>query len=296
MSLWTPPRRLIVEVRSGPLRGTKAIVTAPGKLRVGRTERSDFIVGRDPELSGVHFELGWDGETCALADLGSARGTSLSGAPIDGPTTVPHGGWIKAGDTSFSVYVEAWSPLRSEPADPARATRALAQLAPRVHSGGGSKLYAVLDAARDERVLELCRESVDETRSLYEGAKGDALADVAPYLVGFAEGSGLLERLTHDGWGKSFGIFIESRASFKALRRHLRRFLIVEEEATGQRLYFRSYDPRVLREFLPLATVRQADEIFADVIDRFLVESADGELTTFAAPAQAQWTQDAAHS
>jgi Domain of unknown function (DUF4123)/Inner membrane component of T3SS, cytoplasmic domain len=284
--------RLIVEVRSGALRGTKAIVAPEGKLRVGRTERADFVLERDPELSGVHFELGWDGDTCTLRDLASARGTSLSGAPIEGEVVVPHGGWIKAGDTSFSVYVEARSKLRSEPADPALAARALAALSPRVGS-----LYAVLDAARDERVLELCRESVDETRSLYEGVKGEALADVAPYLVAFAKGSGLLQRLVHDGWGKSFGVFIESRAPFKAVRRHLRRFLIVAAETTDKRFYFRYYDPRALREILPLLTVRQADEIFADVIDGFLAEGEDGEVASFARPDANAWSStDAAHS
>ena len=170
--------------------------------------------------------------------------------------------------------------------------RALAHRAPRVGS-----LYAGLDAARDPRVLELCRESVDETRSLYEGVQGEALADVAPYLVGFARGSSLLERLVREGWGKSFGVFIESRAPFKAVRRHLRRFLIVAAETTNKRFYFRYYDPRALREILPLLTVRQADEIFADVIDGFLAEGEDGEVASFARPDANAWSStDAAHS
>lgn len=270
------PRRLIVEVRSGARIGAKAAVAPGASILVGRTERADLVVDRDAQLSGAHFEITWDGAAATLRDLGSVRGTLLSGGPIEGAVPVPHGSWIKAGETSFSVYFEGFSPLRGEPADPALAARALASLVPRV-----GRLYAVLDAARDERVLELCHESIDETRSLYEGDKGNALEDVAPHLVSFAPGSGLLERLIRDGWGKSFGVFIESRASFKALRRHLRRFLLVEEEDNPQRLYFRYYDPRVLREFLPIATVRQNDEIFADVIDAFVAEGERGEALTF---------------
>jgi hypothetical protein len=245
---------------------------------VGRTDRADLVVERDPEISGLHFEIRWDGDRATLRDLGSARGTLLSGAPLQGEAAVPHGSWIKAGETIFSVYFEAHSPRRGPPADPASAARALAALAPYV-----GRLYAVLDAARDERVLELCRESVDETRSLYEGVKGDALAEVAPHLVRFEPGSGLLGRLLSDGWSRSFGVFVESRASFKALRRHLRRFLVVVDDASGARLYFRYYDPRVLREMAPLFTVRQADEIYADVIDAFLVEDAAGGLASFPA-------------
>jgi hypothetical protein len=271
--------------------GTKAVVLPSGSLRVGRTDRADFAVERDGEMSGVHFEVAWDGEVCSLRDLGSARGTKLGGRAIEGRVVVSHGGWIHAGETSFSVYHEARTPLRGEPADPGQAARAHAQLAPKVGS-----LYAVLDAARDRRVRELCHESVDESRSLYEGPKGEAMADVAPYLVRFEHGSDLLGRFVREGWGKSWGVFLESRSSFKAVRRHLRRFLIVEEADSGQRLYFRYYDPRVLREFMPLVTVRQADEIFAEVVDGFLAEGDDGEVRSFAAPNLRQWTPDAAHS
>ncbi len=280
--------RLVVAVRGGALDGTKAVVAPNGTLRVGRIDRADLAIERDASMSGVHFEIVWDGATCTLRDLASARGTLLSGAPIAGEAVVPHGGWIKAGETSFSVYVEARSPPRSEPANPAHATRALAALAPL-----RGRLYAVLDAARDERVLELLRESIDETRSLYEGVRGEALADVAPYLVGFAAGSELLERVVREGWGKSFGVFIESAAPFKALRRHLRRFLIVAEESTDKRLYFRYYDPRALREILPILTVRQADVIYGDVIDGFLTETEEGEVRVFRAPAADVATPDA---
>jgi hypothetical protein len=281
--------RLIIEVRTGALR-TKAIVAPGAKLRVGRTERADVVIERDPGISGVHFELAWDGSRAALRDLGSAGGTLLSGKAIEGPTEIPHGSWIKAGETSFLVYREAFTPRKTEPADPALAARALEALSPKV-----GRLYAILDAARDERVLILCRESAEEFRSLYEGVKGDALEDVAPHLVRFEKGSGLLERLLSDGWGKSFGVFFESRASFKSVRRHLRRLLMVEEDTTAARLYFRYYDPRVLREFLPIATVRQADEIFADVIDGFFIESEDGTIASFAAPSRGEEARDAPH-
>jgi hypothetical protein len=287
--------RLIVEIRSGAQRGIKAVIqpktTLPARLRVGRTERADLVIDRDGELSGVHFELAWDGATCTLKDLESARGTRLGGKRIEGTVTAPHGAWIQAGDTSFSVYVEAWTPARVTSPVPERAAEALSVLRPQV-----GHLYAVLDAAQDRRVRQLCHESVDETRSLYEGAKGEGLADVAPYLVRFEEGSELLARVIEEGWGRSWGVFLTSRAPFKAVRRQLRRFLIVEGEASRQRLYFRYYDPRVLRAFMPLATVRQKDEIFADVIDAFVAEGERGEVETFAPIRAAARELDAAHS
>jgi hypothetical protein len=284
-------RRLIVEVRSGPLRGKKAVVAPGATLRVGRTDRADLRIERDRELSRAHFELTWDGATCLLHDLGSARGTQLAGRTIAGETVLRHGAWIQAGETSFGVYIEAWSSPAGEPPQPDLAERAFAALAPRRRTEVGARaagtgvrrLYAVLDAARSSRVIQLLHESVDETRSLYEGVEGEALANVAPYMVGFEEDSGLLDRLLREGWGQSWGVFVESPVSFELLRRHFRRFLMVEEEETGGRMYFRFYDPRVLREFLPLATTRQRDEIFADVIESFLLEDEHGGLCTFAA-------------
>jgi hypothetical protein len=176
------------------------------------------------------------------------------------------------------LHVKASTPSRSEaPPDPAllaAAARAREILAPRL-----GRLYAVLDAARDERILELCRESVDQSKSLYEGVKGEALADAAPYLVALEPGSGLLDRLL-EGWGRSFGVFAVSERPFKAVRRHLRRFLLVEDDETGGRMYFRFYDPRVLREFMPLATPRQRDDLFGE-IDAFFAEGEGGELLRF---------------
>jgi|HubBroStandDraft_6_1064221.scaffolds.fasta_scaffold306812_3 pSer/pThr/pTyr-binding forkhead associated (FHA) protein len=272
-----PRPRLVVEVRSGARRGAKVSVDPGGTLRVGRAGRADLVIAEDASLSPVHCELAWDGETCRLRDLGSAAGTTLGGAPLDGAGVVKHGGWLRAGETTLSVHVEARSPLRGSGAvDAQRADEALAALAPRV-----GRLHAILDTARDARVAELLAESVDESRSLYEGAEDEVLADVAPQLVAFRAGSALLERLVRAGWGRSFGVFVESDASFKALRRHLRRFLMVDEADTGRRMYFRFYDPRVLRAFLPLATARQRDELFADVIARFVCEGAHGGLLAF---------------
>jgi hypothetical protein len=267
-------RRVIVEVRSGLLLGTKAIIGPGESLRIGRTERAHLVVPRDGQMSGLHCEIAWDGQVCTLRDHQSARGTQLGGERIDGKVLVPHGGWIQAGETSFSVYFEAHTPPREaeriDPAIAASTPRALEVL-----RSQPTRLYAVLDAARDERVLELLHEAVDDHRSLYEGVKGEALAMEAPYLVCFRRDSGLLDRVIGEGWGRSWGVFVTSRQPFKAVRRHFRRFLMVEDEETAERMYFRFYDPRVLREFWPIATVRQKDDLGAG-LEAFLLEGERG--------------------
>ena len=140
-----------------------------------------------------------------------------------------------------------------------------AALQRRLTSSTGYTLYALLDAARSPRILELLHESVDEHQSLFEGLPGAALSRVAPYLVRLEpETSPLFARLLADGWGQSWGVFVLSAAPFKQVRRHFRRHLRVEDP-DSRSLYFRLYDPRVLRRFLPMASARQLHELFAEV-------------------------------
>src|ERR1700758_3214926 len=87
---------------------------------------------------------------------------------------------------------------------------------------------AILDAARDPKVLETLRKSDQRYQSLYEGAKGEELAEFAPYLVELPSDSALIESLVRDGWGKSWGIFLTAASDYRETRRHFRRFLLVK--------------------------------------------------------------------
>ena len=146
----------------------------------------------------------------------------------------------------------------------------------------GSPLFAVLDAARESRVLRILQRSNHEYESLYEGPQGQELAEVAPYLVRLPARSQVLEQLVRGGWGKSWGIFLTSTLPFKETRRHLRKFLKVLDGSSGQQLYFRFYDPRVLRVFLPTCTAEQR-AMFMGPLDCLLLEGEDGALLRFSA-------------
>lgn len=302
--------RLLVEIRFGRLAGRKAIVAPGAKLRVGRTDRADLVVPHDGAMSGLHFELAWDGAICRLRDLASAKGTILDGrvlgeksedeAEPEEEVVVAHASWIRAGDTMFAVYVEGRTPpprsaieddedldeeeraLRSElrAAEGERRRRAALAFVELRNEAARGPLYAILDGARDPRIVELLHEAPDEHRSLYEGTRGEALEAVAPYLVRLRDDSGLLERLMIEGWERRWGIFFASPLSFRDMRRHLRRFLMVEVEDTRQRLYFRFYDPGVLREFMPTCSVRQVAELLGEA-EAALGEGADGSVMRF---------------
>jgi len=88
------------------------------------------------------------------------------------------------------------------------------------------------------------------------------------------------ERIVERGWGRAFGIYLASRAGLHALRRHLRSLLEVRSPERT-RLFFRYYDPRVLRSFLPTCDAAQLRELFGP-IERFDLEAPDGtELVRF---------------
>ena len=99
----------------------------------------------------------------------------------------------------------------------------------------------------------------------------------APYLVRLPGDSRLLEALIAQGWGKHWGIFVVSATDFKTLRKHFRTFLMVNSPE-GDRLYFRYYDPRVLRVYLPTCNAEETNFVFG-LVAAYLCE---GECTGYA--------------
>lgn len=325
---------LILSVSGGPLRGRKAAVWPGETLVVGRSEQAGFSMPSAPRLSARHFELSWDGAAPRLRDLESREGTRLDGQAIT-EAIAHHAAWIRAGDTDFTVHVEAHTPADEDDDDDdlhtaadgdeadeapfpteeaeaeadeeglyaddpevrwnarqaARRARkertgrqaAIARAAPLLREIAlREPLHAVLDAARTPRILEVLHEAVEEHRSLYEGTPGEALDDVAPYLVRLEGGSRLLSQLISEGWTRRWGIYLEGDVRQRDLRRHLRRFLIVEEDDTRERLYFRYYDPGALRDVWPTCSRRQKDELLGP-LRAFLLEGPRGEVLRLSA-------------
>jgi hypothetical protein len=227
----------------------------------------------DVEMSNAHFELAWDGSAGRLRDLGSTAGTLLGGERVK-EAIVQNGDWIRAGSTDFNVYLEGASPPLVSTEQDHKAT-ALRLLSAQEH------LFAVVDAARSGRVLGLLQQSAEEYHSLYEGPQGNALADVAPYLVRLPRGSSLLRVLIAEGWGEHWGIYLTCASPLRELRRHLRKFLMIRLEGEKSHFYFRFYDPRVLHGFLSTCGTDQRGEFFGP-ITRFLSEGNEESSTLVA--------------
>jgi hypothetical protein len=130
--------------------------------------------------------------------------------------------------------------------------------------------YAILDAARDDKIYQKLINSNIEPICLFIGDKAVELAAVAPYLVDLNREDPLTQWVLNTGWGKSWGIFLQSSASLIELQRHFRQFLMVYDEE-GTPLYFRFYDPRVLRVYLPTCNESELQMLFGPV-NHFYVE------------------------
>jgi Domain of unknown function (DUF4123) len=129
---------------------------------------------------------------------------------------------------------------------------------------GGESLYAILDGARTFDIPFRLRSANVAHDSLYEGRSKEVLWHVAPYLVYGAQDAAFFHWVLEQGWGDSWGIFLTSQASLEDLHRHFRHFLLVKTE-DDRELFFRFYDPRVLRVFLPTCAPEGAMAFFGPV-------------------------------
>ncbi len=133
--------------------------------------------------------------------------------------------------------------------------------------------YILLDAARMGDTIEKAKEINPDFDSLYRGRSEESLAVVAPYLFLFRQNTDFGKWYIENGWGDAWGILIRSHLPMPELHRHFRKFLVVGTEDM-QELYFRFYDPRVLRIFLPTCDQQQLKEFFGP-IEYFIMEDAD---------------------
>jgi hypothetical protein len=166
--------------------------------------------------------------------------------------------------------------------DSARIDRLLAALfppRPEDRSASSASVYAVLDGARDERIYRAVYDSRLEYECLFTGDISYELALAAPYLVRLEAAAPFTRWLVEEGWGQSFGIFAWSRADTETVRRHCRRLLQIKDES-GRRLFFRYYDPRVLRLYLPTCTAAELRQVLGPW-GKLLAEGSKGQVVTY---------------
>ena len=139
----------------------------------------------------------------------------------------------------------------------------------------GFKVYAILDGASAEQLVPATYRHGVESVCLFRGELDPELEQVAPYLVEIDAESPFVDWVLDEGWGRHWGIFMVSKANLRTLRQHFRTFLTVYDP-DNLPLYFRYYDPRVMRVYLPTCNADELEAVFGPV-DRYLMEGEDGE-------------------
>lgn len=125
------------------------------------------------------------------------------------------------------------------------------------------RLYAVLDAC-DSPAIQAKITDLGSSRvlCLYRGEISPAISEVAPYLARVDHS--LLAWMVGAVWNEPWGILIVAKYEPDAIRRHLRKFLMIQDEA-GETIYFRYYDPRVLSTFLASCYKNEIDHFFGPI-------------------------------
>ena len=136
-------------------------------------------------------------------------------------------------------------------------------------------LYAILDGASMPGLLTTLTENALTYACLMPGELESELAQVAPYLVRLDGQLSFVNWLVSEGGGQHWGIFLRTRNSFRTLRQHSRAQFQVYGPNEDP-LFFRYYDPRVLRAFLPTCRTRELLDFFGPV-EYYLAESESGD-------------------
>jgi hypothetical protein len=296
--------KVILEVTSGP-DAPRSFVIEPGEeVRIGRTPPARILLAKDRTVSRVHFALNCDGRSCRIRDLGSTHGTTVNGLRV-ADAYLAEGDLIVAGTTGLRVSIGEDLSTEGLPrgddtgwpdALPATEHRRIVETGdhevlaqePTLHDrvldvlrSQKEPLFAILDAARDPLVYLRITACKERKQSLYEGPEADRLSFFAPYLISLPRNSPFLEQLVREGWGNAWGVYLSCDKPFEEVRRHLRHFLMVELGEKKQKVLFRFYDPRVLREFLPTCSGDQAPQFFGPIGSILLEGDASGELTRY---------------
>lgn len=142
--------------------------------------------------------------------------------------------------------------------------------------------YAILDAAKVICLPEMLEDSGLDHACLFQGEAAKELRDAAPWIVRLEECHRFTRYLFTQGdapwnmWGVEPGIFLRSTGSINDMRRHLRKFIRVQNEK-GKWLYWRFWEPKWIVDMLGELHPNQK-EAFLSGIFRLIAVRAHGHL------------------
>lgn len=280
----------------------KAFRLSDAPAVVGRSPECAIAIA-EPSLSRRHFEIRTEGDVWQVRDLHSRNGITVNRKGVR-EAVVRAGDEIQAGDVTFRLEVAPARLSEAPPENPAAeqptmpiqlfasATPTLSAVSPPPADGTPlaillsalrqepqHKLYALVDGAQAFEIAFSARLMGHELYTIFSGDLAEPLAHVGPCLVVIGERSAFVQKWV-EHIGSHAGVLFESAADLEAVYAHLRNVFVATDEE-GQEYFFRFYDPRVLRTFLPTCRDDELRDFFGPV-ERWIVETEDGNaFTTF---------------
>jgi Domain of unknown function (DUF4123)/FHA domain len=292
----------------GPQAGRR-VSLGRNPVTFGRSSAAVISFPQDSYMSGMHLSVQYALCCIIVLDLRSSNGTLLNGQRITQAMAVP-GDVIKIGTMTMRLAIATAPPpepvepvvspetptilttlempavaepmldVVEEPVIEAIAEQAttmfVAEPVEKVHQSVLTwlldtklQLFCLLDPEAHESIPSLPAFASEPKESLYDGDADSMLAKFAPYVVQLGPDSELLHALVENGWGQGWACFFTSEASLEELTRHFRKFFMVQLEG-GKEVYFRFYDPRVLRGFLPAGSAEELTAFFGPVVEWLL--------------------------
>lgn len=128
----------------------------------------------------------------------------------------------------------------------------------------GCDVYAVLDGAMVRQLPDFLEDREAPHACLFRGETDPLVLTRAPWLVRVEPGDEIFAWILSEGWGRNWGLFaaVPRNTKFDAVLEHFRQFIQVRLP-DGRIVFFRFYDPRVLRLFLKSCDAVQANQLFA---------------------------------
>lgn len=271
----------VFKVLAGARLGELLVAPPVARVTVGRAADCQVVID-EPEISQHHAELAWEGDRWVLRDLDSANGTRLNGRRVTTPVGLEDRDEVALGGCTLLVRLPAVPPppeptpvfplpvfdaFAGTPPPPIRppgtgdpllgALRsALAETEPLGH-------YALIDGAQAVELAVIARQLGHRVFSLFSGAAASSLAHVGPCLVDLDQPSPFVDHW-RAAMGRNAGVLLAAEGDLDRVSAHLREIFVVTDES-DQEFFFRYYDPRVLRAFLPTCTADELREFFGPV-------------------------------
>lgn len=277
--------RVVFKVLQGNGSVDEIILGPAESARIGSDAQWCDYAFEDNLMSAVHMVLYCDQANAHVRDLNTRGGTRRNGMLVTS-AQLNHGDRVTAGNTTLQVSIEKEEEKKeADQEEEAKEEPTQSPVVQRLLAGlrqTREPVFLLVDCARDAKILTLLGEHAADAQTLFNGPNLGTMIPFSPHLVAIDKQGKLIEDLLQEGWGKSWMVFVLGHEPFAILRDHLRELLLVESPE-GKEIFFRYYDPRILRRFLPACSPAEARQFFGPVV-QFWTEDEKPEFVLQFAP------------